>query len=53
MNKKREKRSSECQSCSGTGFLAGAQPMRTGPYVLEPPPCQVCRGTGRSPQPKE
>ena len=46
---KRAKPDSECQSCRGTGYVAGAQPIKTGPYVLEPPPYRVCGGTGRTP----
>ena len=53
MSSKRVQPASECQACGGTGYVAGAQPIKTGPYVLEPPPCQVCGGTGRAPQPKE
>ena len=53
MSRKRVQPASECQACGGTGYVAGAQPIKTGPYVLEPPPCPVCGGTGRAPQPKE
>ena len=53
MSSKRVQPASECQACGGTGYVAGAQPIKTGPYVLEPPPCPVCGGTGRAPQPKE
>jgi hypothetical protein len=51
MSSRRTKPDSECQSCRGTGYVAGAQPIKTGPYLLEPPPCRVCGGTGRTPQP--
>ena len=53
MSNRRTNPDGECQSCHGTGYVAGAQPIKTGPYVLEPPPCRVCGGTGRAPQPKE
>jgi hypothetical protein len=53
MSSKRVQPASECQACGGTGYVAGARPIKTGPYVLEPPPCPVCGGTGRAPQPKE
>jgi hypothetical protein len=53
MSSKRVQPASECQACGGTGYVAGAQPIKTGPYVLEPPPCPVCGGRGRAPQPKE
>jgi DnaJ-class molecular chaperone len=53
MSSKRVQPAIECQACGGTGYVAGAQPIKTGPYVIEPPPCQVCEGTGRAPQPKE
>jgi hypothetical protein len=45
MSNKREQRASECQTCRGTGYVDGAQPIKTGPYVIEPPPCRVCGGT--------
>ena len=53
MSNKRMQLASECQACRGTGYVAGAQPIKTGPYVLDPPPCRVCGGAGRTPQPKE
>jgi hypothetical protein len=42
MSSKRARPDSQCQACGGTGYVAGAQPIRTGPYLLEPPPCTVC-----------
>ena len=53
MSNKQVQPASECQACRGTGYVAGALPIKTGPYVLEPPPCRVCGGTGRMPQPRE
>ena len=53
MSNRQVQPASECQACRGTGYVAGAQPIKTGPYVLEPPPCRVCGGTGRAPQPKD
>jgi DnaJ-class molecular chaperone len=40
-----------CQACNGTGSVAGAQPVRTGPFLLNPPVCRVCGGSGRKPEP--
>jgi hypothetical protein len=42
-----------CQACHGTGTVAGVRPVRTGPFLLNPPLCRVCGGTGRKPQPRE
>ena len=42
----------KCPVCYGTGTVAGAQPVRTGPFLLNPPLCRVCGGTGREPRPK-
>ena len=36
MSNRRTNPDGECQSCHGTGYVAGAQPIKTGPYVLEP-----------------
>ena len=41
-----EQKDDTCQACLGTGAVAGAQPVRTGPFLLKPPPCRVCGGTG-------
>jgi hypothetical protein len=40
MSSKRAQPASECQACGGTGYVAGAQPIKTGPYVLEPRPAR-------------
>jgi hypothetical protein len=34
MINRRTKPDGECQSCRGTGYVAGAQPIKTGPYCL-------------------
>ena len=47
-----EQKDDTCQACLGTGAVAGAQPVRTGPFLLKPPPCRVCGGTGGKPQSK-
>jgi hypothetical protein len=35
----------KCQACHGTGSVAGAGPVRTGPFLLNPPLCR-CWGYG-------
>jgi DnaJ-class molecular chaperone len=52
-DRKRVRPGSECQACRGTGYVAGSQPIKTGPYIIDPPPCGVCGGSGRAPQPKD
>ena len=42
----------KCQACHGTGTVAGARPVRTGPFLLNPPLCRACGGTGRKLRPK-
>jgi DnaJ-class molecular chaperone len=42
----------KCQACHGAGTVAGARPVRTGPFLLNPPLCRVCGGTGREPRSK-
>jgi hypothetical protein len=38
----------KCQACHGAGTVAGARPVRTGPFLLNPPLCRVCGGEPRS-----
>jgi len=52
-DRKRVRPGSECQACRGTGYVAGSQPIKTGPYIIDPLPCGVCGGSGRAPQPKD
>jgi hypothetical protein len=40
----------KCPACHGAGTVAGAQPVRSGPFLLNPPLCRVCGGTGREPR---
>ena len=47
MNDGKNEADVKCPACHGAGTLAGAQPVRTGPFLLNPPLCRVCRGTGR------
>jgi len=47
-----EQKDDACQACRGTGSVAGAQPVRSGPFLLKPPLCRMCGGTGRKPQSK-
>ena len=42
----------KCQTCHGAGTVAGARPMRSGPFLLNPPLCRVSGGTGRKPRSK-
>ena len=51
-NKETEADDGKCQACHGTGSVAGASPVKTGPFLLNPSLCRVCGGTGRKPQPK-
>jgi DnaJ-class molecular chaperone len=52
MSDEETKADEKCQACHGAGTVAGARPVRTGPFLLNPPLCRVCCGTGRRPQPK-
>jgi hypothetical protein len=52
MSDKQATADDKCQACHGTGTVAGARPVRTGPFLLNPPLCRVCGGTGREPRSK-
>jgi hypothetical protein len=49
MSDKESQVDDKCRACRGTGSAAGARPVRKGPFLLNPPLCQVCGGTGRKP----
>ena len=50
MSNKESQVDDKCRACHGTGCAAGARPVRKGPFLLNPPLCRVCGGTGRKPQ---
>jgi DnaJ-class molecular chaperone len=52
MSNKETTADDKSQACHGTGTVAGARPVRTGPFLLNPALCRVCGGTGRKPRPK-
>jgi len=53
MSDKETKDDNDCQACHGTGSVGGALSVKSGPFLLNPPPCRVCGGTGRKPKSKK
>ena len=46
MSDKQATADDKCQACHGTGTVAGARPVRTGPFLLNPPALPGVRGHG-------